>query len=302
LKEATVDYNADLIKLDQIKDAIEDMGFDAAIKFGVVVDKAAVRPPQSTPNLIQLGDRNAKPLISVDELGLNRLTPTAAVAENRSTVRIGVDGMHCKSCVRKIEDNLRAAPGVVDVKVSLDDKKAVIVFDAAATDAEKLARAIADLDFVATLPNDEKFAPAPALPDSNKNAQSQLVKLPPPPLSSGNDATRQNSAVLSVESTSLSVNSRSPSRNGKLSNGSGNSRQTIDKRTRVIPERRKLMKEPDDKYDVIPMESDVERCFINVTGMTCASCVNNIERNVGMCLTNALLLEVSKPEACAKCV
>uniref|UniRef100_H2Z7G2 P-type Cu(+) transporter n=1 Tax=Ciona savignyi TaxID=51511 RepID=H2Z7G2_CIOSA len=169
-KEATVDYNPELITLDSIKDAIEDMGFDAAIKYGVVE------------------------------------SPDAGMTK----VEIAVEGMHCKSCVRKIEESVKLMRGVGAIRVSLDDKLATVLYDADKTSDVKIADKIKELSFKATLPD------------------------------------------------------------GRVSK--------VNKRKKVAPKQTKL----EDLTDVaVPMEKDVERCFINVTGMTCASCVNNIERNIG---------------------
>ena len=83
-----MEYNKDLISLDQIKDAIEDLGFEASIVFGVV-------SPQMQP-------------IS----GANQF---AEVSLNSQRSVIVVNGMRCNSCVRKIEGNLSERSGVMQV-------------------------------------------------------------------------------------------------------------------------------------------------------------------------------------------
>uniref|UniRef100_H2Z7G8 P-type Cu(+) transporter n=1 Tax=Ciona savignyi TaxID=51511 RepID=H2Z7G8_CIOSA len=207
-KEATVDYNPELITLDSIKDAIEDMGFDAAIKYGVVESNGVMVESH---------------LVEEEDAGMTK-------------VEIAVEGMHCKSCVRKIEESVKLMRGVGAIRVSLDDKLATVLYDADKTSDVKIADKIKELSFKATLP----------------------------------DAA----AVLSVHSTNRSVNSD----RSKSSSGRGNARSKVNKRKKVAPKQTKL----EDLTDVaVPMEKDVERCFINVTGMTCASCVNNIERNIG---------------------
>uniref|UniRef100_H2Z7G6 P-type Cu(+) transporter n=1 Tax=Ciona savignyi TaxID=51511 RepID=H2Z7G6_CIOSA len=218
-KEATVDYNPELITLDSIKDAIEDMGFDAAIKYGVVESPVA-------GNLINLADE-----FNVRSNGV--MVESHLVEEEdagMTKVEIAVEGMHCKSCVRKIEESVKLMRGVGAIRVSLDDKLATVLYDADKTSDVKIADKIKELSFKATLPD--------------------------------------------VHSTNRSVNSD----RSKSSSGRGNARSKVNKRKKVAPKQTKL----EDLTDVaVPMEKDVERCFINVTGMTCASCVNNIERNIG---------------------
>uniref|UniRef100_H2Z7G3 P-type Cu(+) transporter n=1 Tax=Ciona savignyi TaxID=51511 RepID=H2Z7G3_CIOSA len=253
-KEATVDYNPELITLDSIKDAIEDMGFDAAIKYGVVESPVA-------GNLINLADE-----FNVRSNGV--MVESHLVEEEdagMTKVEIAVEGMHCKSCVRKIEESVKLMRGVGAIRVSLDDKLATVLYDADKTSDVKIADKIKELSFKATLPDGRVFSP-----DS-----TGLIRLPPPPNGSDNVSRHSEAAaVLSVHSTNRSVNSD----RSKSSSGRGNARSKVNKRKKVAPKQTKL----EDLTDVaVPMEKDVERCFINVTGMTCASCVNNIERNIG---------------------
>ena len=82
-----MEYNKDLISLDQIKDAIDDLGFEASIVFGVV-------SPQKQP------------------INENQF---AEVSLNSQRSVIVVNGMRCNSCVRKIEGNLSERSGVMQV-------------------------------------------------------------------------------------------------------------------------------------------------------------------------------------------
>ncbi|MCF6256132.1 MAG: heavy-metal-associated domain-containing protein [Gammaproteobacteria bacterium] len=48
-------------------------------------------------------------------------------AANGQVVEIGVTGMVCEFCVNSVEKGLKKLPGVKQVKVSLEDKRAEIV-------------------------------------------------------------------------------------------------------------------------------------------------------------------------------
>jgi copper chaperone CopZ len=60
-------------------------------------------------------------------LWLLPLSVFAANASNGQVVAIGVTGMVCEFCVNSVEKGLKKLPGVKQVKVSLEDKRAEIV-------------------------------------------------------------------------------------------------------------------------------------------------------------------------------
>ena len=55
--------------------------------------------------------------------------------------------IHCKNCVRKINDNIPFEKGVKDLKVSLDEKLVTITYDPSKTDETTLAKAIEKLGY-----------------------------------------------------------------------------------------------------------------------------------------------------------
>ena len=67
------------------------------------------------------------------------------------TVTIGVEGMVCKSCVNNIEGNVGKMNGVASVKVSLEEKKAVVEYEPSKVSPRQLCTAIEDLGFEAKL-------------------------------------------------------------------------------------------------------------------------------------------------------
>ncbi len=70
---------------------------------------------------------------------------------------IDVGGMTCMSCVRNIEGKIGSEPGVVSVKVHLDEKRAQVAFDPAVTTAEYIAKEIDDMGFIAAVSPRQSF-------------------------------------------------------------------------------------------------------------------------------------------------
>lgn len=58
------------------------------------------------------------------------------------TIKFGIDGMHCQSCVGSVTKALRAVAGVKSTQVSLDAAVAEVAFDPAMTAPAALEKAI----------------------------------------------------------------------------------------------------------------------------------------------------------------
>ena len=65
------------------------------------------------------------------------------------TTTIKVDGMSCGGCVKSVTGVLTALDGVAKAEVSLEQKQAVVEFDAAKVTREQLKAAIDDAGFEA---------------------------------------------------------------------------------------------------------------------------------------------------------
>lgn len=57
--------------------------------------------------------------------------------------------IHCKSCAKKIEENIGFEKGVVGLEVSVEKRQAVIKYDAAKTSVETLLAAMKKLGYPA---------------------------------------------------------------------------------------------------------------------------------------------------------
>jgi copper chaperone CopZ len=61
-----------------------------------------------------------------------------------------VDGMHCDGCADKVKNGLAAKDGIVEVTVSVADKRVTVKYDAEKLDVGKVAKLISELGYKAT--------------------------------------------------------------------------------------------------------------------------------------------------------
>ena len=275
-KQAVVDYNSDLITIEAIADAIEDMGFDAHPQFNFNkadnIPPASASPPQTTASddLINLGSNSSSPRLDQTMVDVDLGDSTSS---DYAVTLIGVEGMHCKSCVKKIQDDLITRKGVHHCSVSLDKKLATVKYDSDLTSVSAIATHIANLSFTAIMPDGKTISPQQEGVASP--AVEGITKLPPPP--SAKDITSSHS-VPTIAFYNGSPPRRKPKTPGSIKSSKSEPPITHPYQMPLMDDP-SLMKSNDYIY---PIESDLtESCVIHITGMTCASCVNNIERNVG---------------------
>ena len=72
-----------------------------------------------------------------------------AIAAERTAV-LSVPGMNCASCPYIVEAAISDVPGVREVDASLEDKRAVVVFDDTATSVADIQAATTSVGFVST--------------------------------------------------------------------------------------------------------------------------------------------------------
>eukprot|EP00741_Cyanophora_paradoxa_P009731 tig00001628_g9428.t1 len=94
--------------------------------------------------------------------------PSAASAPAALRVEISVLGMRCGKCRGKVEETLKAQPGVVSASVSLEEKRATVVLRGGSEEVPAILSAVRELDparyelsVVSQAPADADEAPAP---------------------------------------------------------------------------------------------------------------------------------------------
>lgn len=62
---------------------------------------------------------------------------------------LGIEGMYCDGCVNRLTKVLKALDGVVDAKVSLENKSAEIEYDENELELDDIKQAVSDAGFEA---------------------------------------------------------------------------------------------------------------------------------------------------------
>lgn len=146
-QEAVITYQPYLIQPQDLRDHVNDMGFEAVIK-------NKVAPVSLGPiDIRQLQRMHPKaPQASINQNGNNSETS----GSQGVPLYLRVDGMHCKSCVLNIEENIGQQPGVQSIQVSLENGTAQVQYDPSRISPGTLQRAIEALppgNFKVSLPD-----------------------------------------------------------------------------------------------------------------------------------------------------
>uniref|UniRef100_A0AAY4C2C9 P-type Cu(+) transporter n=1 Tax=Denticeps clupeoides TaxID=299321 RepID=A0AAY4C2C9_9TELE len=161
------------------------------------------------------------------------LQPLQFSSSELQTAVIGIVGMTCNSCVQSIEGMISQKPGVFFISVSLKEKRGVIMFNAKMTSQEEVREAVEDMGFETSLLGGKAHISQPGpvpLPTNTQGPEKHTLKSP---LAS----SPHISQMTSVDPVQMPASH-------------------------------------------CPQGGMTQKCFVRVTGMTCASCVSNIERSL----------------------
>ena len=110
-------------------------------KFDAAPEKYLNGGSRGEPALIQIGPM-ATPALASAPAG-----PSPSMAGSGARIGIGIQGMHCASCVSTIEEALAAVPGVRQAVVNLAAERGTVHFDPAAVGPAALVKAIAETGY-----------------------------------------------------------------------------------------------------------------------------------------------------------
>ncbi|XP_046932217.1 copper-transporting ATPase 1 isoform X2 [Lynx rufus] len=127
-QEATIVYQPRLITAEEIKKQIEAVGFPAFIK--------------KQPKYLKLGAIDIERLKNTPVKSSEGPQQRSPSYSSDSTVTFIIDGMHCKSCVLNIESALSTLQYVSSIVVSLENRSAIVKYNASSVTPETLRKAI----------------------------------------------------------------------------------------------------------------------------------------------------------------
>ena len=271
LKEAHIQFNPQLTSPNVLREQIDDMGFEASL------------PPTSEAEEF---DKIAKRVMKGNGT-LGRGNDT--ISEHKKAIaRLNIEGMTCQSCVQNIEGVISEKVGVKAIKVSLENKNAVIEYNPTLTSPEKLRDQIDDMGFEATLPN-------------NLAEHGSTVNRPP-----AKRVAEPKMSVVHINIEGMTCQSCVKNIEGVMSDKQGVNTITVslENKNAVIqynpvltnpetlrdqvddmgfeaslPEKRNYSLSDFDPLKSVPDSPDIPeaKCVISVEGMTCQSCVETIE-------------------------
>uniref|UniRef100_A0A671NFD2 P-type Cu(+) transporter n=1 Tax=Sinocyclocheilus anshuiensis TaxID=1608454 RepID=A0A671NFD2_9TELE len=263
-QEAAVLYLPCVITVDKIVNQIEVAGFKAIVK--------------SKPRQLKLSASEVERLLSAHKQEEKVSEPCT---DSSITTVFQVTGMHCKSCVVNIQDNISKLPGVSSVVVSLENRQATIQHNpkqASVVELQKAIEALPPGDFKAILP----ASPEPGFLQPLVSVAEIHI-----------EGMTCGSCVQSIEGM---ISQKKGVRSALVSLASHQGTFEYDPLVTTTEELRAAVEDmgfdaflpvlshPKMKIlsnlDAEPATNTISKCFIQIGGMTCASCVANIERNL----------------------
>ncbi|XP_058569968.1 copper-transporting ATPase 1 isoform X3 [Neofelis nebulosa] len=301
-QEATIVYQPHLITAEEIKKQIEAVGFPAFIK--------------KQPKYLKLGAIDIERLKNTPVKSSEGSQQRSPSYSSDSTVTFLIDGMHCKSCVLNIESALSTLQYVSSIVVSLENRSAIVKYNASSVTPETLRKAIEAIS-----PGQYRVSIISEVEStSNSPSSSSLQKIPLNTVS--HPLTQEtviniggmtcNSCVQSIEGV-ISKKAGVKSIRVSLANGNGTveydplltSPETLreaiedmgfDAALSDTNEPLVIIAQTSSEMPLLTSTNEFytktmtpihdgevkpsSKCYIQVTGMTCASCVANIERNL----------------------
>ncbi|XP_032243721.1 copper-transporting ATPase 1 isoform X1 [Phoca vitulina] len=301
-QEATIVYQPHLITVEEIKKQIEAVGFPAFIK--------------KQPKYLKLGAIDIERLKNTPVKSSEGSQQRSPSYTSDSTVTFIIDGMHCKSCVLNIESALSTLQYVSNIVVSLENRSAIVKYNASSVTPETLRKAIeavspgqykvsitSEVESTSNSPSGSSFQNIPLNIASHPLTQETVINI---------DGMTCNSCVQSIEGV---ISKKAGVKSIRVSLANGNGTVEYDPLLTTPETLREAIEDmgfdaalsdTNEPFVIIAQTSsemplltstnefytkmmtpihDVEaktssKCYIQVTGMTCASCVANIERNL----------------------
>ncbi|XP_049986430.1 copper-transporting ATPase 1 isoform X2 [Alexandromys fortis] len=293
-QEATIVYQPHLITAEEIKKQIEAVGFPAFIK--------------KQPKYLKLGTIDVERLKNTSVKSSEGSQQKSPSYPSDSTATFIIEGMHCKSCVSNIESALSTLQYVSSIVVSLENRSAIIKYNASSVTPETLRKAIEavspgqyrvsianEVENTYSFPSSSSLQKIPSNIVSQPLTQETVINI---------NGMTCNSCVQSIEGV-ISKKPGVKSIHVSLANSTGTveydplltSPETLREAIEdmgfdaILPDTNEplvVIAQPSLETPLLPSTNEPDsvmtpvhsKCYIQVSGMTCASCVANIERNL----------------------
>ncbi|XP_076662962.1 copper-transporting ATPase 1 isoform X2 [Andrena cerasifolii] len=225
-------------------------------------------------------------------------------SSSTSTVKIKIEGMRCQNCVNNIERTIGGQPEVASVKVKLEEKAGYIEYKVDEITPSELLEAIQNMGFVASLCEDESSSNESKLKNVPLEAAVSTCSIHVDGMTCMS-CVKNITGVLSGKSGVSAVNVNLEDKEAKVSYNADD--LTAEQIAARIEEMgfSAFVKEVNGKAlgttvnaastnnnlkdgeVLLPMngggdvkaQDKVAKCFLHITGMTCASCVAAIEKH-----------------------
>ncbi|CAO2611603.1 Copper-transporting ATPase 2 [Lemmus lemmus] len=160
---ATVLYDPSIVSADELRVAVEDMGFEVSVNSGnfpisrvgnFSSGNSVPHTVGSTPESTQSLTSNARGVPTNHDPGHSSDTPPSPGTAAPQKCFVEIKGMTCASCVSNIERGLQRHAGILSVLVALMSGKAEVKYNPEVIQPPRIAQLIQDLGFGATVMED----------------------------------------------------------------------------------------------------------------------------------------------------
>ncbi|KAF9435894.1 hypothetical protein BGZ76_005311 [Entomortierella beljakovae] len=148
-EQATVDYNPSQITVAQIKEAIEDCGFDVPFDTSSYPDTLAPSSSSALPSTSTSSSSISSKTLTASSSLSNAIDQSSYQNKSTKTAQLSIHGMTCASCVASIEKSLKGTPGLVSIKVALLAERGTIEYIDGQVTPQEIADMIEDIGFEA---------------------------------------------------------------------------------------------------------------------------------------------------------
>uniref|UniRef100_A0A8C9FHB4 HMA domain-containing protein n=1 Tax=Pavo cristatus TaxID=9049 RepID=A0A8C9FHB4_PAVCR len=274
-QEAVIAYHPYIIQPEELRSHISNLGYGCTVKSKSAPLKLGVLDVRNL--------QSADPKETLASLESEGLRPLVTNKSSTATVTVQIEGMRCKSCVRNIEGNISSLPGIQSIEVFLEHKCAVVQYCPNLITLPALQQAIESLppgNFKVCLPNsseaNNQASPSPALACDlfreplKDRVCTAVIRI---------DGMTCNSCVQSIEGT---ISQRQGVQHVAVSLADKTGTVHYDPADTNGEELRAAIEEMGFDASLLTGNSVLSSVSsmskgLEITGMTCASCVHNIE-------------------------